>query len=279
MRGLRPRLFKLNPFGVLNNNMTILDKIIASKKVEVTSRKLSTPVSALEKAPAFTRKCLSMKQSLLNSDSGIISEFKRKSPSLSWIHEDADVVDVTSGYCSAGASGISILTDLEFFGGTPMDLMAARQFITCPVLRKDFVIDEYQLYEAKAMGADVVLLIAAALTVEKTLELAKKAQELGLEVLLEVHNAEEIGHANDFVDMLGVNNRNLKTFEQSIQTSFDLVALIPDKFVKVSESGISKTETVKQLRKVGYKGFLMGENFMKEEDPAEALNNFIINLM
>lgn len=260
------------PSGVSGN---ILDKIIESKKIEVASRKLSTPVSALEKAPAFSRKCLSMKESLLNSQSGIISEFKRKSPSLGWIHEDADVVDVASGYSAAGASGISILTDLEYFGGTPMDLMAARQFITCPVLRKDFVIDEYQLYEAKAMGADVILLIAAALTVEQTLQLARKAHELGLEVLLEVHNAEELGHANDFVDMLGVNNRNLKTFEQTIQTSFDLAALIPDKFVKVSESGISKTETVKELRKVGYKGFLMGENFMKEENPAEALRKFI----
>jgi len=258
--------------------MTILDKIIESKKVEVSLRKQTTSIEVLEKAPAFSRACLSMKQNLLTSESGIISEFKRKSPSLGWIHEDADVVDVTAGYSAAGASGISILTDLEYFGGTPMDLMAARQFIACPVLRKDFVIDEYQLYEAKAMGADVVLLIAAALTVEQTFELARKAHELGLEVLLEVHNAEELGHANDFVDMLGVNNRNLKTFEQSIQTSFDLAALIPDKFVKVSESGISKIETVKELRKVGYRGFLMGENFMKEENPAEALKNFIENL-
>jgi indole-3-glycerol phosphate synthase len=258
---------------------TILDKIIEDKKVEVASRKLSTPISALEKAPAFSRTCLSMKQSLLNSESGIISEFKRKSPSLGWIHEDADVVEVTAGYSAAGASGISILTDLEYFGGTPMDLMAARPQITCPVLRKDFVIDEYQLYEAKAMGADVILLIAAALTVEQTLELACRAHEMGLEVLLEVHNAEELGHANDYVDMLGVNNRNLKTFEQSIQVSFDLAELIPDKFLKVSESGISKVETVKELRKVGYKGFLMGENFMKEEDPAEALKNFIGKLL
>ncbi len=265
-----------SPLGV--GGSTILDKIIASKAIEVASRKVSTPISTLEKAPAFSRKCLSMKQSLLNSESGIISEFKRKSPSLGWIHEDADVVDVTSGYSTTGASGISILTDLDYFGGTPMDLMAARPFITCPVLRKDFVIDEYQLFEAKAMGADVILLIAAALTVEQTLELAQKAHELGLEVLLEVHNAEELGHANDFVDMLGVNNRNLKTFEQSIQTSFDMAALIPDKFVKVSESGLSKTETVKELRKVGYKGFLMGENFMKEENPAEALSQFITGL-
>jgi len=265
-----------SPLGVGGNN--ILDRIITSKVIEVASRKLSTPVSALEKAPAFSRKCLSLKESLLNSESGIISEFKRKSPSLGWIHEDADVVDVTAGYSAAGASGISILTDLEYFGGTPMDLMAARQFITCPVLRKDFVIDEYQLYEAKAMGADVVLLIAAALTEQQTLELARKAHELGLEVLLEVHNAEELGHVNDYVDLLGVNNRNLKTFEQNIQTSFDLAALIPDKFVKVSESGISKVETVKELRNVGYKGFLMGENFMKEDNPAEALVEFIKEL-
>ena len=254
---------------------TILDKILASKAIEVAERKLTTPISVLEQAPAFSRSCLSMKQSLLNSESGIISEFKRKSPSLGWIHEDADVVAVTGGYSAAGASGISILTDLDYFGGTPMDLIQARPAIMCPVLRKDFVIDEYQLFEAKAMGADVVLLIAAALTVEQTLRLARKAHTLGLEVLLEVHNAEEIGHANEYVDMLGVNNRNLKTFEQSIQTSFDLAALIPDDFVKVSESGISKEETVKELRKVGYKGFLMGENFMKEDNPAEALVAFI----
>ena len=255
--------------------MTILDKIIADKRIEVAARKASTSISELENAPAFGRPCLSLKQSLLNSESGIIAEFKRKSPSLGWIHEDADVVNVTSGYSAAGASGISILTDLEYFGGAPMDLMAARPQVTCPILRKDFVIDEYQLFEAKAMGADVVLLIAAALTVQETLELARKAHDLGLEVLLEVHNAEELGHANDFIDMLGVNNRNLKTFEQSIQTSFDLAAVIPDQFVKVSESGISKTETVKDLRNVGYKGFLMGENFMKENDPAEALRKFI----
>jgi indole-3-glycerol phosphate synthase len=188
-------------------------------------------------------------------------------------------MQVTEGYSRAGASGISILTDFPYFGGTPQDLISARPQVTCPILRKDFVIDEYQLFEAKAMGADVILLIAAALSVEQTLKLAQKAHKLGLEVLLEVHNAEEIGHANDFVDMLGVNNRNLKTFEQSIQTSFDLADLIPDKFVKVSESGISKTETVKELRKVGYRGFLMGENFMKEENPALALSKFISDLI
>jgi len=254
---------------------TILDKILADKFIEVAERKLSVSMNDLEKLPAFSRTCLSMKQNLLASNTGIISEFKRKSPSLGWIHENADAVKVTSGYSKAGASGISILTDLPYFGGTLQDISAARPLISCPVLRKDFVIDEYQLYEAKAMGADVILLIAAALTGKQTFELARKAHELGLEVLLEVHNSDEIRHANDYTDMLGVNNRNLKTFEQNIQVSFELAALIPDHFVKVSESGISKVDTVKQLRKVGYKGFLMGENFMKEADPAEALALFV----
>lgn len=264
-----------SPLGARGN---ILDKIIETKKLEVAERKLAKSIDDLQNEAAFNRKCLSLKQNLISSTSGIISEFKRKSPSLGWIHEHADVVQVTEGYGSAGASGISILTDFPYFGGTPQDLMDARPQVKCPILRKDFVIDEYQLYEAKAMGADVILLIAAALTVQETLMLAQKAHELGLEVLLEVHNAEEIGHANEYVDMLGVNNRNLKTFEQSIQTSFDLSALIPDSFVKVSESGISKTETVNELRKVGYRGFLMGENFMKEENPALALSNFINDL-
>jgi len=254
---------------------SILDKILADKVLEVAERKLIISISDLEKMPEFSRARLSMKQSLLASETGIISEFKRKSPSLGWIHEDADVMKVTSGYSEAGASGISILTDLPYFGGTPQDVINARPYIKCPVLRKDFVIDEYQLYEAKAMGADVILLIAAALTGKRTFELARKAHELGLEVLLEVHNADEIRHANDYVDIIGVNNRNLKTFEQSIQASFDLADKIPDHFVKISESGISKVETVKELRKVGYRGFLMGENFMKESDPAEALRSFI----
>lgn len=265
-----------SPLGV---GGSILDKILSSKAIEVAERKQLIPIPVLEKTAAFSRECLSLKQSLLNSDSGIIAEFKRKSPSLGWIHQHANVVDVTVGYNAAGASGISILTDLPYFGGTPMDLIAPRDQLTCPVLRKDFVIDSYQLYEAKSIGADVILLIAAALSVEKTLELACKAHELGLEVLLEVHNAEEIGHANEYVDMLGVNNRNLKTFEQNIQVSFDLADLIPHEFVKVSESGISKVDTVNELRKVGYKGFLMGENFMKEEHPAEALKRFIGGLL
>lgn len=257
---------------------TILDKIIADKLIEVTERKASISIYDLEKSTDFNRKCLSMKQSLLNSESGIIAEFKRKSPSLGWIHEHADVQAVTAGYSDAGASGISILTDFPYFGGTPSDLISARPQIKCPVLRKDFIVDEYQLYEAKAMGADVILLIAAALSSSQTKQLGRKAHELGLEVLLEVHNRAELDHANEFVDMLGVNNRNLKTFEQSIQVSFDLANLIPNNFAKVSESGISKVETVRELREAGYCGFLMGENFMKEENPAKALSTFIQKL-
>ena len=255
--------------------MTILDKIIADKENEVAERKKLVSIDDLQASPYFSRKCISLKYSLLNSVSGIISEFKRKSPSKGWIHEDADVVEVTSGYNQAGAAGISILTDSKYFGGVAEDLIAARPHLSCPVLRKDFMIDEYQLYEAKAMGADVILLIAAALTVEKTEELALKAHDLGLEVLLEVHNQEELRHINKYVDLVGVNNRNLKTFEVNIDISLALAGLIPDKFVKISESGISLPETVVELRKAGYKGFLMGENFMKENDPALSLKGFI----
>lgn len=255
--------------------MTILDKIIESKKAEVAARKEKNPLDVLKYHPYMKRKTLSLKDRLLNSESGIISEFKRKSPSKGWIHEHANVVEVTCGYDDAGACGISILTDFEYFGGTPQDLTSARPRLACPVLRKDFIIDEYQLVEAKAMGADVILLIAAALTVEQTSTLAKKAKELDLEVLLEIHNEEEIGHVNVYVDMVGVNNRNLKTFEVDIQTSIRLAKLIPEGFVKVSESGLSMPESIRELKAAGFNGFLMGENFMKTDDPALALREFI----
>ena len=258
--------------------MTILDNILADKAIEVANRKAVKNIDELCKESGFARKTLSLKETLLVSNSGIISEFKRKSPSKGWIHEGAEVVSVTAGYSQAGACGISILTDEIYFGGTPADVIAARPQVTCPILRKEFVIDEYQLYEARAMGADLILLIAAALTPQQTKDLARKANELNLEVLLEVHNEEELGHANEFVDMLGVNNRNLKTFVTDVQVSFDLVNKIPAEFVKVSESGISSVETVRQLREVGYRGFLMGENFMKEANPAEALKNFIAQI-
>jgi indole-3-glycerol phosphate synthase len=255
--------------------MSILDKILADKAIEVANRKAIKSIDDLLKESGFARQTLSLKKNLLASESGIISEFKRKSPSKGWIHEGADVLPVTVGYSQAGACGISILTDEIYFGGTPADVIVVRPQVPCPILRKEFVIDEYQIYEARAMGADLILLIAAALTPQETKELARKAHELNLEVLLEVHNEEELGHANEFVDMLGVNNRNLKTFVADIQVSYDLADKIPNEFVKVSESGISAVETVRELRKVGYLVFLMVENFIKETNPAEALRKFI----
>ena len=257
--------------------MTILDQIIANKRAEVEANKQLVSIADLQSSPYFNRKGLSLRQRLKDSP-GIIAEFKRKSPSKGWIHEEADVVEVTSGYSDAGAAGISILTDTMYFGGVQQELTAARPHVTCPILRKDFMIDEYQLYEAKAIGADVILLIAAALTPNECQMLATKAKELNMEVLLEIHSQDELVHICDEVDMVGVNNRNLKTFEVSTALSLELAPMIPDRFVKVSESGLSDTATVKVLMAAGYRGFLMGENFMKEQDPAAALNRFIEEL-
>jgi len=258
--------------------MTILEEIIAKKRIEIQERKSILSISGLERNEMFGKTCLSMENSLETSASGIIAEFKRKSPSKGWIHPDADVNGITASYSRNGASGISILTDFPYFGGTLDDLINARQAITCPVLRKDFMIDEYQIFEAKSCGADIILLIAAALTTGECKTLARRARELGLETLLEVHNADELGHINEFINIVGVNNRNLKTFEVSIDISFSLAMQIPPGFIKISESGISNPSTVKELREAGYKGFLMGENFMKEKNPAEALKNFIAAL-
>jgi indole-3-glycerol phosphate synthase len=254
---------------------SILDKIVAGKRKEVAERRSSLPAALLERQHHFDRKCLSLKDSLLKSPSGIIAEFKRKSPSKGWIHQHADVHAVVSAYSSNGASGISILTDFPFFGGTPEDLIRTRSLISCPVLRKDFIIDEYQLFEAKSFGADAVLLIAAVLTPGECRKLARRARELGMEVLLEIHNREEAGHIADDVDIAGINNRDLKTFNVSVDTSLALAEHIPKGFVKISESGISGVAAVRLLREAGFNGFLMGENFMKESDPAAALKNFI----
>ena len=263
----------IHPSG--GGGATILDKIIAEKRLEIARRKAEKSVSKLENELYFNRKCLSLKDNLQVSGSGIIAEFKRKSPSKGWIHQNADARIIPAEYCKVGASGISILTDEQFFGGTPQDLITARPLVDCPVLRKEFIVDEYQLFEAKAMGADVILLIASALSVDETKDLAKQAKAHGMEILLEIHNKEELAHINEFIDIVGVNNRYLKTFEVSIDISKELADLIPDEFVKISESGISNPETVIELRKYGYKGFLMGENFMKTENPALSLKKFI----
>ena len=259
--------------------MTILDKIIENKGREVKISQSETSVEELKQMPYYHRKGLSLKDALLNKNGlGIIAEFKRKSPSKGLIHEDADINKITQGYTNAGAAGISVLTDLDFFGGSKEDLLKARAANpNTPLLRKDFMIDEYQLHEAKAWGADVILLIAANLSTVQISSLSQKAHEIGLEVLLEIHDKEELEASPlKHVDILGVNNRNLKNFaENNVNVSLQLFADLPPDIVKISESCISHPETVKQLKEVGYQGFLMGENFMKTENPAKTLKAFI----
>ncbi|MCX6308796.1 MAG: indole-3-glycerol phosphate synthase TrpC [Bacteroidia bacterium] len=258
--------------------MTILDKIVADKRLEVASRREAVPFDHLKSMATGMPKGLSLKKVLEASPTGIISEFKRKSPSKGYIHPDADVATVVNAYQSGGCSGVSVLTDYPYFGGTIGDFRNARQVLDCPMLRKDFMINPYQLYEAKVLGADVILLIASALTLDEAYDLGELAHELGMEVLLEVHNEAELEYISRFTDLVGVNNRNLSTFATDVQVSFDLADKIPSKFVKISESGLSDAATVKSLREVGYKGFLMGENFMKHDDPGAALSTFILAL-
>ncbi len=256
--------------------MNILDKIVAAKKIEVAERKVATPLSILTQNPAFKEPCFSLKRSLKRAGStGIIAEHKRKSPSLGFIREHSDVVEVVKGYAKAGAACLSVLTDEPFFGGTMSDLRAARRAVEIPILRKDFMIDEYQIYEAKANGADVILLIAECLSKKEVKILAECAKNVGLEVLLEMHDDEGLDKICDAVTCVGINNRNLKTFDVSIQTSIDLSKLIPDSFVKVAESGISNPQTLPLLRGYGFQGFLIGEAFMKTANPGEAIADFI----
>ena len=256
----------------------ILDKIVANKRIEVEQQKKKVSIDQLIKQIGTANKQGLFKQSLINSSTGIIAEFKRRSPSKGWIFENAKVEEVIPLYSNGGASAISVLTDTDFFGGTFADLTMASSLTKTPLLRKDFMVDEYQFYQAAAMGASAVLLIASSLTIQETKQFAVKAKELGLDVLLEVHNEAELGHINEYVDVVGVNNRNLGTFVTDVQASFDLVDKIPNEFVKISERGISSPQTVLDLREVGYKGFLMGENFMKTDNPGEALANFIKEL-
>jgi indole-3-glycerol phosphate synthase len=256
--------------------MNILDKIIAQKKLEVEQKKKSTPVKELEKSAYFTRTPLSFREHLLDKKRvGIIAEFKRKSPSKGIINNKVSVVQTTSGYANAGASALSILTDFEFFGGTTDDVLRARPVNNIPILRKEFMIDEYQILEAKAIGADVILLLANVLTPQQIKDFAKFAQSLGLSSLLEIRDKEELPAINEYVDAVGVNNRNLKDFNVNVSQSFDLAPLIPDEFIKVSESGLSDAKTIHELKKAGYKGFLIGETFMKEEHPEVALERFV----
>jgi len=258
--------------------MNILDKIIAHKKLEVAQHRMSAPMQELQGSEFFYRPCLSMKRALENKNgTGIIAEFKRQSPSRGVINADADVAYVTGGYTSHGAAGLSVLTDRHFFGGSDDDLIKAR-VNDIPVLRKDFIIDEYQVVETKSIGADVILLIAACLQPEDVKKLASFAQSIGLEVLLEIHNEQELDHICDECDMVGVNNRDLKTFTVDVNQSIVLSEKIPAAKIKISESGINDTDTIKLLKRSGFKGFLIGENFMKENDPAIAFASFVERL-
>ncbi|WP_445955064.1 indole-3-glycerol phosphate synthase TrpC [Yeosuana sp.] len=256
--------------------MNILDKIVADKRIEVDLRKSLIPIKQLEQSVLFERSTISLVNKLRQSQSGIIAEHKRRSPSKSVINQNLNVFDVAKGYEEAGVCGMSVLTDGKYFGGSLDDLLTARASCNLPLLRKEFIIDEYQLLEAKAYGADVILLIAAILTREEIKQFSEFAKSLNLDVLLEVHNEEELYKAiMPSLDMLGVNNRNLKTFEVSLDTSKKLSALIPNDFVKVSESGISTIEAIKELQPFGYKGFLIGENFMKTNNAGESAKQFI----
>lgn len=256
--------------------MDILDKIMAFKQQEVSERKLRLPIKTLEQSPLFGRDVISFRSALENEDSiGIIAEFKRKSPSKGLINGTAVVEEVTSGYIQAGASALSVLTDEHFFGGCNENLTRARKVNQSPILRKEFILDEYQLIEAKALGADVILLIAECLDKKRVNELARFAKSLGMEVLMEIHSADQLEKINPNLDVVGVNNRNLKNFTVSIDTSLGLFEQIPNDFVKISESGLSSPDSIITLKKAGFQGFLIGEYFMKQPDPGLACKTLI----
>ena len=254
----------------------ILQEIVATKRAEVDRRKRETDLQALYRqaeTPRTTRH--SLREALRSSSTGIISEFKRRSPSKGWINREADVQSVVRAYQQAGATALSVLTDTPYFGGTDDDLRAARQVCSLPILRKDFTIDEFQLIESRAIGADAVLLIAAALTREQCRRFAEIAHQLELEVLLEIHDQSELDYYSEYIDVLGVNNRNLGSFHTDVANSFRLIEQMPQEATPISESGISNPYTVKELRAIGFKGFLIGENFMKTEVPGDSLKIFI----
>lgn len=257
---------------------TILEKIIEHKKVEVAQQKQTLPLVDLFKIKR-ERPVYSLKESLTKpGSSGIIAEFKRKSPSKGWINEKAEPLKIVPSYEKAGTAGLSILTDSHFFGGTLDDIQAVIHSVSTPILRKEFIVDEYQILEAHRIGADAILLIAACLEPAQVLTFAKMAKDLGLEVLLEIHNQQELRHITEEVDLVGVNNRNLHTFEISLETSVELSPFIPDRCVKISESGLSSTLDIAYLKHFGFRGFLMGETFMKTQNPGMACQKFIDEL-
>lgn len=258
--------------------MNILETIVEHKKKEIAERKLIISENILRSVPDYDRNCFSLIEKLTQQNTtGIIAEFKRKSPSKGFINEFADVVTVTTGYANAGAACISVLTDHSFFGGSTADFVAAR-VNKIPLLRKDFIVDEYQIVEAKAMGADLILLIAACLSVNEVRKLAAFAVAEGMEVLLELHDETELAHICDDTILVGINNRNLKDFKVDINASLEMSKKIPTGKIKIAESGISEPAMIKLFTEAGYKGFLIGETFMKESNPALAFNTFVKNI-
>lgn len=244
--------------------MDILEEIVAHKQQELERMR---------------QKKVSMREALLASPTGIIAEFKRRSPSKGWIKEEGKACEIPLSYQQNGAAALSILTDKQYFGGHDRFIMEARQTgVTIPVLYKNFVIDEMQLYEALLCGASAVLLIAACLTKEKLRTLLTKAHELGLEVLLEMHDERELEYAELNPDLCGINNRHLGSFITDVETSYRLAEKLPREAVKVSESGISNPQTVRELREAGFRGFLIGETFMREPQPGQALKDFIAKI-
>jgi indole-3-glycerol phosphate synthase len=256
--------------------MSILEEIIAKKVLEVKEHRLKIPVRELEKGTMFRKEVLPMTTSILDENkTGIIAEFKRKSPSRGVINSYATVEEVTTGYFRAGASALSVLTDMPYFGGSAHDFLRARELNPIPILRKDFIVDEYQVWESKAMGADAILLITAALDHGKIRPLAALARSMGLQVLLEVHDEIELDAINEHVDMVGVNNRDLNTFSVDVERSFKLAEKIPEPFIRISESGIASPLVIKKLRSAGFHGFLIGESFMRTADPGSAFSDFV----
>jgi indole-3-glycerol phosphate synthase len=252
----------------------ILNKIVHRKREEVAERKKKMSETQLESTPHFHKPRFSLSRFLVER-SGIIAEFKRKSPSKPMINLQAISSEIVPKYEKAGASASSILTDIDFFGGSDEDLINVRPLVNIPILRKDFMIDPYQIIESKALGADVILLIAEILTKSEVEEMAKLATGLGMEILLEVHTADQLKKYHESIRNVGVNNRNLKTFVTDIRFSIDILPQIPNGVMKVSESGIDNTQTVIELKKAGYEGFLIGENFMKTDNPGAACAEFI----
>ena len=256
--------------------MKILDKIVEDKKIEINKLLSNSSISKLENSHLFSRKCISLKESIKNNNSGIICEFKRRSPSNQNINYISSLSDVVSGYEEAGAAGLSILTNKKYFDGDTQDIIDIRDISNLPILRKEFIISEYQVIEAKSIGSDAILLIASILSEKEIIGYSSLAKSIGLEVLLEIHSEDELYKiSGDNIDIVGVNNRNLDTLEIDLNNSIELYEKIPSKFFKISESGISEVESILKLKEVGYNGFLIGEKFMKTRNPMESAYDFI----